>query len=86
MLDTRKQVRRWLKLVPLSQYTYITKEAKLTPREKDTLDKTILHDYSQQKIALGNHEDISCVKRVLRHIYDKIHLVLTNTFKEPFNS
>jgi hypothetical protein len=85
MLDTRKQTRRWLKLAPLSHYTLITTEAKLTPKEKDTLDKIILYDYSQQKIALENHEDISCVKRLLRHTYDKIHLALSSNFKDPFN-
>lgn len=76
MEKNRKKARAWLKSSTLTEYKAITTEAKLTPKEQDTLDKIIILDYSQQKIAYDNHEDVSCVKRSLRRIYDKIYLVL----------
>ena len=76
MEQNRKKARAWLKSSTLTEYKAITTEAKLTPKEQDILDKIIILDYSQQKIAYDNCEDVSCVKRSLRRIYDKIYLVL----------
>lgn len=76
MDKNRKKARDWLKISTLTEYKTITTEAKLTPKEQDTLDKIIIQDYSQQKLAFENHEDVSCIKRTLRHIYDKVYLVL----------
>lgn len=76
MEKNRKKARAWLKSSTLTEYNFIITEAKLTPKEQDTLNKIILQDYSQQKLALENHEDVSCIKRSLRHIYDKVYSVL----------
>lgn len=76
MDKNRKKARKWLKTSTLTEYKAITTEAKLTPREQDIIDRIIIQDYSQQRIAFENHEDVSCVKRTLRHIYDKVYLVL----------
>ena len=76
MDKNRKKARAWIKTSTYTEYKAITTEAKLTPKEQDILDKTIILDYSQQKLAMEYCEDVSCVKRSLRHIYDKIYLVL----------
>ena len=75
MEKNRKKARAWLKSSTLTEYKAIT-EAKLTPRQQDILDKIIISDYSQQKLAMEHHEDVSCIKRALRQIYDKVYLVL----------
>lgn len=76
MDKNRKKARKWLKTSTLTEYKAIITEAKLTPKEQDIIDRIIIQDYSQQRIAFENHEDVSCVKRTLRHIYDKVYLVL----------
>ena len=72
MEKNRKKARAWLKSSTLTEYKTITTEAKLTPKQQDILNKTILKDYSQQKLAMEYHEDVSCIKRALRQIYDKV--------------
>ena len=76
MEKNRKKARAWLKSSTLTEYKVITTEAKLTPRQQDILDKIIISDYSQQQLAMEYHEDVSCIKRALRQIYDKVYLVL----------
>lgn len=76
MEKNRKKARAWLKSSTLTEYKVITTEAKLTPRQQGILDKIIISDYSQQKLAMEYHEDVSCIKRALRQIYDKVYLVL----------
>lgn len=76
MEKNRKKARAWLKSSTLTEYKTIATEAKLTPKQQDILNKTILKDYSQQKLAMEYHEDVSCIKRALRQIYDKVYLVL----------
>lgn len=76
MEKNRKKARAWLKSSTLTEYKAITTEATLTPRQQDILDKIIISDYSQQKLAMEYHEDVSCIKRALRQIYDKVYLVL----------
>lgn len=76
MEKNRKKARAWLKSSTLPEYKAITTEAKLTPRQQDILDKIIISDYSQQKLAMEYHEDVSCIKRALRQIYDKVYIVL----------
>lgn len=76
MEKNRKKARAWLKSSTLTEYKAITAEAKLTPRQQDIIDKIIISDYSQQKLAMEYHEDVSCIKRTLRQIYDKVYLVL----------
>lgn len=55
MEKNRKKARAWLKSSTLTEYKTITTEAKLTPKQQDILDKTILKDYSQQKLAMEYH-------------------------------
>lgn len=76
MEKNRKKARAWLKSSTLTEYKAITTEAKLTPRQQDILDKIIISDCSQQKLAMEYHEDVSCIKRALRQIYDKVYIVL----------
>ena len=52
MEKNRKKARAWLKSSTLTEYKDITTEAKLTPRQQDILDKIIISDYSQQKLAM----------------------------------
>lgn len=72
MDDHRKQARDWLHSSTLTQYEEVTKEAKLTPKQKDILDKYILKGYTQQQIAYETFEDIASIKRALHTTYDKI--------------
>lgn len=72
MDDHRKQARDWLHSSTLSQYEEVTKEAKLTPKQKNILDNYILKGNTQQQIAYELYEDIASIKRTLHTCYDKI--------------